>query len=122
MLYTQGKTLKKPRKKSDQELMSLIAEKMTKGDYVFLKHAEQRQKDRDITDYEVLDILEGKTGRKRKRNKIKDKYEQHYQDWNYCIEGMNLNGIKIRIILSFRDTNMLIITVIRLTHLRGAKT
>jgi len=70
-------------------------------------------KDRHISDLEVLDILENKPGRRRKRNKVKDKFDG-YQDWNYCIEGFNLDNIKIRIIVSFTDDLMAVITVIRL--------
>ena len=106
----------KPKKKSDRELIQLLSEKITQGDYVFLKHAKQRLKDRNISDLEVLDILQGKSGRMRKRNKMKDKYEKGHQDWNYCIEGINLDGIKIRIIFSFNENLMPIITVIRLSR------
>jgi len=106
---------KKPAKKTDGELYSLLEAKIECQEYVFLNHAKQRLKDRKIIDIDVLDILEGKKGRKRKRNKSKDKYEPGYEDWNYCIEGSNLDEIKIRIIVSFDDDNMLIITVIRLT-------
>lgn len=101
-------------KKLDKELMQLLVGKIQKREYIFKIHARQRLKDRNVTDLEVLDILEGKKGRKRKRNKSKDKYEEGFLDWNYCIEGCNLEGIKIRIIVSFEEKLMPIITVIKL--------
>jgi len=104
----------KPKKKTDAELFEFLAKNIRNGNYIFLTHAKIRLKDRMISDIEVIDILEGKIGRKRKRNKAKDKYEDGYQDWNYCIEGINLDGEKIRIIFSFVDDFMPIITVIRL--------
>lgn len=63
---------------------------------------------------DVLDILENKKNRNRKRNKRKDTYTSGYQDWNYCIEGNDLDELKIRVIISFDSELMLVITVIRL--------
>jgi hypothetical protein len=108
--------MKKPIKKNDKELWGLIEDKLENKNYIFLKHAKIRQQDRNITDIDVLDILENKCERKRKRNKRKDTYTQGYSDWNYCVEGNNLEGEKIRIIISFDSTLMLVITVIRLTE------
>lgn len=110
---------KKPLKKTDKELWTLIEDKIQSGDYLFLPHAKMRQRDRDINDLEVLDILENKAKRIRRRNKRKDCYREAFTDWNYCIEGFGLDGdYKIRIIISFKeDENLLIITVIKLAHL-----
>ena len=63
----------KPKKKTDAELFELLAKNIRNGNYIFLTHAKIRLKDRMISDIEVIDILEGKIGRKRKRNKAKDK-------------------------------------------------
>lgn len=101
----------KPNKRADNELNSLLDEMITIGNYVFKKHARQRQADRMITDIEVLDILDGRAGRNRHRNKSKDKFDEGRKDWNYCIEGMNLDGKEIRIIISFEDGVIPIITV-----------
>ena len=104
----------KPDKKTELELWTLLNEKISNGSYFFLRHAKERLKDREITDIDVLDILENKNNRKRKRNKSKDTYISGYQDWNYCIEGNDLDGKKIRIIISFDKELMLVITVIRI--------
>ncbi len=103
----------KPDKKTDRELYDLITSKITSDNYIFLSHAKKRLKDRNISDLDVLDILEGKNDNERTRNKRKDKYEGSCQDWNYCIEGINLDGVKIRVIISFEGNLLLIITVIR---------
>lgn len=105
---------RKPNKKTDRELWNLIAEMIASSNYVFLNHAKMRLKDRNVTDIDVLDILENKDNRNRKRNKSKDTYTPGYQDWNYCIEGKDLDGKRIRIIISFDSELMLVITVIRL--------
>ena len=103
--------INKPSKRSDEDFFVDVAEKIEKNFYVFKKHARQRLKDRNISDLEVLDILEGKIGRKRRRNKSKDKYEEGKQDWNYCVEGINLDGYTIRITVSFENGIIPIITV-----------
>lgn len=105
----------KPVKKSDHELWTLIENKIFNNHYIILPHAKKRQKDRGITDLDVLDILENKQNRKRTRNKRKDTYSKPYLDWQYCIEGLDLDGMrKIRIIVSFSaNSDLLIITVIR---------
>lgn len=106
--------LHKPTKKTDRELYTLLEKMIKNGNYIFVKHAKERQTQRCISDLDVLDILEGREGRGRKRNKSKDHYKDGYQDWNYCIEGNNLDKEKIRIIISFADDLMPIITVMRL--------
>jgi hypothetical protein len=70
--------------------------------------------EREILDLDVLDILEGKKGRHRKRNKSKDKYEADREDWNYCFEGINLDQVLLRIIITINNGLMPIITVMRL--------
>ncbi|MGQ3890094.1 DUF4258 domain-containing protein [Legionella sp. CNM-1927-20] len=109
----------KPIKKTDKELFSLIEEKIRQGQYVFLKHAKQRLKERNINELDVIYLLSGKKGYGRKRNKVKDSYEALLspdlaQDWKYCIEGYDIDGHKLRVIITFTDDLMPIITVIRI--------
>ncbi|MDR3441744.1 MAG: DUF4258 domain-containing protein [Legionella sp.] len=111
----------KPSKKTDLELFSLIEQKIKERNYIFVKHAKERQQQRNISDLDALNILEGKPCYDRKRNKSKDSYESNCihekpQDWKYCIEGKNIDGKKIRIILTFTDDLMPIITVINLSE------
>ncbi len=102
---------RKPEKKSDLSLFELVERRVENVDYIFLPHAKARLSERDILEPAVLDILEGRHGRKRKRNKRKDAYKDGNKDWNYCIEGVSPDNEKIRIILSFDEKMMLIITV-----------
>lgn len=109
--------LKKPPKKSDAELFALIETKIQEKKYIFVKHAQERKKQRNISQLDVLNILEGKKGFGRKRNKRKDSYDADYihekpQDWKYCIEGKDIDDKDVRIILTFTDDFMPIITVI----------
>ena len=108
----------KPVKKTDKELWAVIEKCIADKDYIIMPHAKKRQNDRSITDIDILDILENKGNRKRRRNKKKDEYAEGYFDWKYCIEGQDLDEEhKIRIIVSFDEkSNLLVITVIRLDN------
>jgi hypothetical protein len=100
-------------KKKDYDLWGLISQKILSVHYLFLNHAKTRLVDRKISDVEVLDILEHKD--KCKRNKRKDSYTPGYPDWKYCIEGKSFEDQpKIRVIISFNDELLLVVTVIRL--------
>lgn len=111
--------LKKPIKKTDKELFLIIEEKIKQGNYVFLQYAKQRLKERHITELDVIYLLSGKKGYERKRNKRKDIYESFSltdkpQDWKYCIEGRDIDHNKLRIIITFTDDLMPIITAIKI--------
>jgi len=61
--------IKKPVKKIDRELFNLIERKINQKEYIFLNHAQKRQLERGISDLDVLNILDGKSGYGRTRNK-----------------------------------------------------
>ena len=110
---------KKPIKKTDKELFGLIETKIRRGEYVFLKHAKQRLKERNISDIDVVKLLLGTKGYQRKRNKKKDAFEhpsisELAQDWKYCIEGTDVHGNNLRVIVTFNENLMPIITVIKI--------
>ena len=104
----------KSKRKTDRELFRLVSEKITRNEYFFTNHAKQRLIERELLEPEILDILSGKPGKKRRRNKAKEKYMADCQNWNYCVEGMGVNKNKIRIIFSFSKENIVIITVINM--------
>lgn len=103
----------KPVKKNDKELYRIVEQKIVAMEYRILPHAKKRKKERDVSDLDIINILEGKRGYGRKRNKPKDKYESNREDCNYCIEGQNKDADKIRIVISFEKNIMPIVTVIR---------
>lgn len=106
--------INKPKKKADGALFQLISEKIICGEYFFTNHAKQRIIERGLLELEILQILNGMPSKKRRRNKRKDQFTEDNPDWNYCIEGMSVNENKIRIIFSFSETYMIIITAILL--------
>ncbi len=109
----------KPIKKTDKELFTLIEEKITQKEYIFLSHANQRMRERKISELDVIYLLSGKKGYNRKRNKKKDIFElfsicEKSQDWKYCIEGNDIDGRSLRVIITFTEDLMPIITVIKI--------
>ncbi len=110
--FEQGRRQFIGKKKSNSEIFSLLDEKIRAEEYFFTNHAKVQCKKRNILEIEVLDILEGRIGSRRKRRENKDLYEVDRMDWNYCIEGINPDNQKIRIIFTFFENKIPIITVI----------
>lgn len=73
-------------------------------------HAMERIDKRKLTFEDVLFVLE--TGR---REKIKDSYDEAFQNWKYAIRGKTLEGIDVRVIITINEDNIIIITVVNLT-------
>ncbi|MCH9689158.1 MAG: DUF4258 domain-containing protein [Gammaproteobacteria bacterium] len=97
----------------------MVEEKIKQGQYVFLPHSKQRLRERKISELDVIRLLSGEKGYGRKRNKRKDTYEhpsisERAQDWKYCIEGYDIDGMSLRTVITFSDGLMPIITVIRI--------
>ena len=118
-LFNKNKSAIQTNKKTDKELFSLIEKKIKQGNYVFLPHAKKRLSERNISELDVIRLLSGEKNYGRKRNKQKDAYENPSiidvaQDWKYCIEGHDIDGINLRVIITFSDDFMPIITVIRI--------
>jgi hypothetical protein len=90
-----------------ENLISLVQRSLSNGDYVFTGHANQRLQHREVTRLEVKQVL--KSGFHEKR---KDKYDDTYGSWNYSISGKTLDMRALRIVISFDEDGMLIVTVI----------
>ena len=90
-------------------LLEKIKECISEGNYKFSNHAFERKAERLITVPDILFVLNHGYHEKRK-----DHWNEKNQTWNYSIRGKDFDGELIRIIVSFQENNMLIITVIRL--------
>jgi hypothetical protein len=105
--------MNKPIKRKDNELFEIIESKINNGLYFITNHARERMIERGVPEDHILHILLGKRGYKRARNKAKDTYEAGKYDWKYCFEGyVNTEEKSLRVIVSFEDGFMPIITVI----------
>ncbi len=99
-----------------QNLLDAVRSSVDSGHYFDTRHATDRQAERSISRTEILYVL--KNGR---HEKSKDQYQERYQAWNYAIRGRTIDKRDVRIIVSFDENNMLIITAIELGAEHGKK-
>ncbi len=91
------------------DLLNVIRACIEDGRYLDTRHAVERKNQRQITRPEILFVL--KNGR---HEKAKDKFDDAYEAWNYAIRGKTLDRRELRIVVSFDENGMLIITAIDL--------
>jgi hypothetical protein len=90
-------------------LMKTIHTCIEEGRYLDTRHAFARQNERKISRPEFLYVL--KTGHHEKK---KDKFDELYGAWNYAVRGRTVDRRELRVIVSFDENGMLIITAIDL--------
>ena len=98
------------------DLLVKVQDCIEHGLYLDTRHATDRQSERKITRPEILFVL--KYGR---HEKSKDQYQERYKAWNYAISGKTIDKRDVRVIVSFDENNMLIITAIELEQRYGTK-
>jgi hypothetical protein len=86
----------RPKKHSDLKIV--ISECIESGRYLDSYHSSERQLERHITRHE----------------KRKDQFDELYKAWNYSIRGKTPDFRELRIVISFDENGMLIITAIDL--------
>jgi hypothetical protein len=97
---------------STEKILNLLVEIrmcLDEGRFLDTRHAHGRQDERQITRPEILFVL--KNGYHEKK---KDKFDEFYKAWNYAVRGKTLDRRELRIIVSFDEAGMLIITAIDL--------
>ena len=101
--------MKRPEK--HENVLFLANDCIAKGRYVSTFHAENRQLERDITLLDALYVI--KTGHRVPKH---DQYKEEWRAWNYALQGKTLQGDTARVIVSFDEHGLLIITVINLSQ------
>ena len=91
------------------DLILTIRKCIEEGRYLDTRHVEDRQNERQINRPEILHVL--KNGYHEKK---KDKFDEFYKSWNYAVRGKTVDRRELRIIVSFNENGMLIITAIEL--------
>ena len=89
--------------------MQAISACIQTGKYLDTRHASDRKNERHISRPELIYVL--KNGYHEKK---KDRFETLYHSWNYSINGKTLDKRNLRIIVSFDEASLLIITAIDL--------
>ena len=95
---------RKPKK--IEYLLERIKSCISLGTYRDTYHAVERKKERNITLPEIIHVLT--SGR---HKKSKDQFDEPFNAWNYAIRGWTLDGLDLRVIVSFdNERDLLIIT------------
>lgn len=104
----------KPPKKTKLELFQCIEQAIENKNYVFTQHGEIRSKQRKHVNHEqVIRILKDKH---KKHDAARDYYQEGHPDWNYHIQGKTVDNQPVRMVVSFDENWLLIITVINLAE------
>lgn len=90
-------------------LLKVVKGKIEQGEFLDTRHAQLRSNQRKITRPEILFVL--KNGY---HEKHKDKFINHYQSWNYAIRGKTVDKKDLRIIISFSEDKLVIVTAIEI--------
>lgn len=91
------------------DLLSRVRNCLDRGAYRFSQHAINRKKERFLSLPDVIEVLSNGY-----HEKTKDTWDSIFKSWNYAIRGKTVDQDPCRIIVSFEDNGLLIITVIRL--------
>lgn len=91
------------------KLMQMIQRAVLSGSYRDTYHSAERRSKRSVTRVEMeYALLQGW------HEKRKDTYNPIYETWDYSIRGKTIDLRNLRIIVSFDEDGMLVITVIDL--------
>lgn len=92
-----------------KDLMPKLWQCLKDGNYRDTRHVLDRKRQRNLTREEVLRVLQNGHHEKRK-----DKYDEQYHAWNYAVRGKTIDRRDLRVIVSFDENDLLIITAIEL--------
>jgi hypothetical protein len=91
------------------DLLKMVHDCLDRGTYRFSQHAVDRRKERLVSLPDIIEVL-----RNGYHEKKKDTWDTVFQTWNYAITGNTIDLDMCRIVVSFEDNGLLIITVVRL--------
>ena len=94
-----------------KNLMDVVGQRAKAGEFILLPHAISRKSQREISVADITRTL--LTGW---HESSKDEYKAEYAAWNYAIRGKTIDERKLRIVVSFDENQMLVITVIKITR------
>lgn len=95
--------------KKDVDPLQKAKRCIKEGRYLIKRHAKDRGLERNITLPDILEIIQNGYHEKRK-----DEWKIDFQRWNYSIRGKSTDQRDCRIVISFNDFGMLVVTVIAL--------
>ena len=91
------------------DLHERIADAVASGHYIVSNHAYERAHDRLIPIPHVEHILLHGFHEKRK-----DTFKEEFIAWNYSIRGKSPDRVNVRVVVTFTENDLLVVTVINL--------
>lgn len=98
-------TKKATKRPKIENLLNVVRQCIDTGKYLDTIHASKRKTQRQITLLEICQVLT-----KGRHEKSKDWWEEKYAAWNYAVRGKTVDGRELRVIVSFDEKLMLLIT------------
>ena len=99
--------MSRPKKKNN--LMSSVKKRAESGDFVLMPHAVERRYQRSISIADIVYVLSNGWHESKK-----DDFREEFDEWNYSIRGKTVDNRQLRIVVSFDENNLLVVTVIHL--------
>lgn len=98
----------RPPKLDHTTLVERVRAAVDSGQYRILPHARLRCTAREVAAADIEHaLLKGHAVPKR------DRYDEPYESWSYCFEGLTVDEVHLRVVVSFDDW-MLVVTVVNL--------
>lgn len=99
--------IKRPDKLPDP--LSVIRRAEAAGKLTYVRHARERLNQREVTTYEVREVL--RTGWNEKR---KDEFKPEFGGWNYAVRGKTIDDRELRIAVAIDVYGAIVVTVVDL--------
>lgn len=77
--------------------------------YLHTSHVEDKKAARSITLPEILMVFESGS-----RETNRDRFDARYDEWSYSIVGRTIDGRRLRVIFSFEEDTLLLVTTYEL--------
>ena len=91
------------------DLLAPVRQSIAMGRYLDTYHSEARSFERGITRGEILYVLNNGW-----HEKNKDRFDHLHESWCYAVRGKTLDARELRVVVSFEQDNLLIVTAMDL--------
>ena len=95
--------------KKIKDLLYEVRKAVLQDEYIYSVHAQFRMEDREVSRQEVLFVLLNGV-----HEKSKDVFDFQVKRWKYAICGKTVESRGLRIVVTFAEDGLLIITVIQI--------
>ena len=91
-------------REKESDVMGFIRKTLVSGRILQSSHALQRMAERGVIISEIIESLG--SGRHVKKY---DQWDEHYEEWNYVVEGKTIDGRKLRVVVALKKGPMTLV-------------